>query len=335
MRKPLRIGLLGLGVVGTEVARLLTVEQKTLSAQAGRPLEIVAYSTRDPHKKRGVDLSGLPWVASPSELAARSDIDILVELMGGSDGPALEAAEIALKNKKHLVTANKAMLAKHWKHLFALSKKHHVAIMFEASVCAGIPIIKVLRESFASNRISRVRGILNGTCNYMLTSMETRGIEFDAALVEAQRLGYAEADPTLDIDGHDTAHKLIVLAKLALDPDAKPQDIPTSGIRDIRLSDIRDAQARNKTIRLVASAEKMPDGQIVMSVAPQVLDSEHVLANVSGAMNAILIDSEPAGSLTMIGPGAGGGPTASGVLADIIDLARFEIVVEGPLYLPR
>lgn len=334
MRKPLRIGLVGLGVVGTEVARLLLTEQKTLSAQAGRPLEIVAYSTRDPNKKRGVDLSDLPWVANPAELAARPDIDILVEVMGGADGPALEAAEVALKNKKHLVTANKAMLAKHWKHLFALSKKHHAAIMFEASVCAGIPVIKVLREAFASNRISRVRGILNGTCNYILSSMEARGIDFDEALAEAQKLGYAEADPTLDIDGHDTAHKLIVLAKLALDPEARPEDIPTKGIRAIRLADIRAAGAQGKTIRLVASAEKLSDGRVVMDVAPQLLDRTNALANVTGALNAVLIDAEPAGGLTMIGPGAGGGPTASGVLADIIDLARFEIVLEGPLYLP-
>ncbi|MBU6234744.1 MAG: homoserine dehydrogenase [Alphaproteobacteria bacterium] len=335
MRRPLRIGLIGLGVVGAEVARLLLVEQKTLSAQAGRPLEIVAYSTRDPHKQRGVDLSKLPWVASPAELAAREDIDILVELMGGADGPALEAAEVALKARKHLVTANKAMLAKHWAHLFALSKKHHAAIMFEASVCAGIPVVKVLREGLAGNRISRISGILNGTCNYILSAMAERGIEFADALKEAQNLGYAEADPTLDIDGWDTAHKLIVLAKLGFDPAITLEQIPVKGIRDITLADVQAAKVAGKAIRLVASAEKKADGTYAMEVAPKVLDAAHPLAPVSGPMNAITIDAQPVQSCTLIGPGAGAGPTASAVLADIIDLARFDILLEGPLYLPR
>lgn len=335
MKRALRIGLLGLGVVGSEVARWILAEQKTLSAQAGRPIQIVAYSTRDPDKKRDVDLSGVTWVESGAELAARPDIDILVELMGGADGPALEAVEAALKLGKHVVTANKAMLAKHWKHLFALSKKHHAAIMFEASVCGGIPVIKVLREGLAGNRISRISGILNGTCNYILSAMEQRDIDFAEALKEAQAKGYAEADPTLDVDGWDTAHKLVVLAKLGLSPDVALEAIPVHGIRGVTLDEVRDAKAKGKVIRLVASAEKRSDGGIVMEVAPNLLDAAHPLANVTGAMNAVSIDAKPVEICTLIGPGAGAGPTASAVLADIIDLARFDIILEGPLYLPR
>lgn len=335
MKRTLRIGLAGLGVVGTEVAKLILSEQKALSAQAGRPLTVTAYCTRDPSKQRGIDLSGLPWVATPAELAARSDVDIVVELVGGEDGVALDGAIATLKAGKPLVTANKAMLAKHWQKLFKLSKQHHAAIMFEASVCAGIPVIKVLREGLAGNRISRVSGILNGTCNYILSSMETRGIEFAEALAEAQSKGYAEANPTLDVDGWDTAHKLIVLAKLALDPEIALSQIPVAGIRDITLAKIREARAGGKAIRLVASAERKGDGTIVMDVGPKLLDAVHPLANVGGAMNAITIEAQPVETCTLIGPGAGAGPTASAVLADIIDLARFDIVLEGPLYLPR
>lgn len=335
MARALRIGLAGLGVVGTEVAKLILSEQETLSAQAGCPLSIVAYSTRDANKARGVDLSSLPWEADPRQLAARPDVDILVELMGGADGAAHDAVMIALAAGKPVVTANKAMLAKHWAGLFEASHKRHAAIMFEASVCAGIPIIKVLREGLAGNHISSISGILNGTCNYILSSMETRDIEFADALREAQKLGYAEADPTLDIDGWDTAHKLIVLAKLALNPDVKLENIPVKGIRDITLADLRAARAEGKTIRLVARVAKLDDGRIFKDVSPQLLPLDHPLAHVTGPMNAIMIEAEPVQSCTLIGPGAGAGPTASAVLADIIQLARYKIVVEGPLYLPR
>jgi homoserine dehydrogenase len=331
----LRIGLAGLGVVGTEVARWLLAEHEALSAQAGKALTITAYCTRDPHKNRGIDLSHLPWVETPAALAARDDVDVVVELMGGADGAVYAGALATLKAGKPLVTANKAMLAKHWQELFDLSRRHHAAIMFEASVGGGIPVVKVLREGLAGNRITRISGILNGTCNYILSAMETRGINFAEALKEAQNLGYAEADPTLDIDGWDASHKLLVLAKLGLDPEATQEQITVRGIRELTLKDVQTARAKNQKIRLISSAGHAPDGGLDIRVEPVWLDAVHPLASIMDTTNAINIEARPVSSLTLVGPGAGGGPTASAVLSDIIDLARFDIILEGPLYLPR
>jgi homoserine dehydrogenase len=333
MVRPFRIGLAGLGVVGTEVARLLLSESETLGQQAGRPIELVAYSVRDSAKDRGIDLSKVAYVGNPANLAKRDDVDVVVELMGGADGPALEAARAALKSGRHLITGNKAMLAAHWNELFDLSAQYHGAIMFEASVCGGIPVIKVLREGLAGNSIVKISGILNGTCNYILSSMEQGGASFAHALKTAQELGYAERDPTLDIDGLDTAHKLIVLVKLAFDENASLDDISVQGIRDITQEDVHAANARGETIRLIATAEKQAGGHVTMTVKPEYLKRDHPLAHVSGPMNAVTIEAQPVQTCTLIGPGAGGGPTASAVLADIIDLARFDIVKEGPLYL--
>lgn len=321
MKPPLRIGLAGLGTVGAEVARQIIQEQDNIAAQAGRSVQIVAVAARDKGKDRGVDLSAAMWVDAPADLAERPGVDVIVELMGGADGPAFELAMAALSSGKPLITANKAMLARHWDELFAASAKYAAPIMFEASVCGGIPVIKVLREGLAGNRITRIEGILNGTCNYILSTMDASGRAFEDVLAEAQAKGYAEADPTLDVDGWDAAHKLTILAKLAFDPRVTMDAISVSGIRGVTTEALQKAKAQGMTIRLVGRAEKTAKG-LNLSVAPMHLPLDHPLAAVGGAMNAVAIKAEPVDICTLIGPGAGAGPTASAVLADIIDVAR-------------
>lgn len=316
MRAPFRIALAGLGTVGAEVARQIIHEQQSLTSQAGRSIDIVAVSARNAAKDRGVNLKNIPWIDNPVDIA-QQNADATVELMGGAEGAALDLARATLKAGKPLVTANKAMLAAHWAELFA----HKTPVMFEAAVCGGIPIIKVLRESLSGNRISKIEGILNGTCNYILSTMDASGRAFDDVLVEAQKLGYAEADPTLDVDGWDAAHKLVILAKLAFDPDITLDRIAVSGIRKISADDLKSARAKGRTIRLIGRAEKTPD-KLHLHVSPVTLPLEHPLASVGGAMNAVTITAKPVNICTLIGPGAGAGPTASAVLADIIDLAR-------------
>ena len=318
---PFHIGLAGLGNVGTEVARLILNDEGNLEAQAGRPVKLVAYSVRDTARDRGLDLSKVAYAGNAAGLARRDDVDAVVELMGGRDGAAIDTARAALKSGKHLVTGNKAMLASHWQELHDLSAQTGAQLMFEASVCGGIPVIKVLREGLAGNSIVKISGILNGTCNYVLSSMESAGIDFSNALLQAQKLGYAEADPTLDIDGFDAAHKLVILAKLAFDPKITIDDISVEGIRGIQLGDIKAAREKGQAIRLIAAAGKK-GSDVLLSVKPVYLPLDHPLAHVGGAMNAVTIDAEPVQTCTLIGPGAGGGPTASAVLADIIDLAR-------------
>lgn len=325
MVTPFRIGLAGLGTVGVQVARVLVDDAKHISAQAGRDIVLSAYSVRDVNKARAIDLNGVAYEADPVALAARDDVDVVVEVMGGADGAPYEAAVAALSHGKHLVTANKAMLAKHWKELFELSTQNHGAIMFEASVGGGMPVVKVLREGLAGNRISRIYGILNGTCNYILSEMQN-GVSFDDALREAQALGFAEADASLDVDGYDTAYKLLILARLAFSPDLKFEDIDLTSLRGVRVND-------GAIVRYTALAQREGDGKITMRVAPEIVASTHAFANVGGVLNAVQIDAQPVGSVHLMAEGAGGGPTASAVLADIIDLARFDIVFEGPLYL--
>jgi len=321
MKAPLRIALAGLGTVGAEVARQIILEQETLATQAGRAITIAAVCARDPAKDRGVDLSTVAWADKPDDLVMRPGVDVVVELMGGADGAALNLARAALTAGKPLITANKAMLAAHWGELFDLSGRYHAPLMFEASVCGGIPIIKVLREGLAGNRITRIEGILNGTCNYILTTMDATGRAFDDVLKEAQDKGYAEADPTLDVDGWDAAHKLTILAKLAFDARITTDAISVSGIRSITPESLKKARASGMTIRLIGRAEKNASG-LALSVAAVHLPLDHPLAAVGGAMNAVSIKAEPVDICTLIGPGAGAGPTASSVLSDIVDIAR-------------
>jgi homoserine dehydrogenase len=318
---PLRIGLAGLGTVGVGVLRLLADNQDLLSRRAGRGLTVTAVSARDRGRDRGIDLSALAWVDDPTALAARADVDVVVELIGGADGPALTLARRSLDAAKPFVTANKAMIAHHGDDLAARAEASGTSLRYEAAVAGGIPIIKALSEGAAANRISRVYGLLNGTCNYILSRMEAEGLDFATVLAAAQAEGYAEADPSFDIDGIDTAHKLAILAALAF---GAPPDFPavaTQGIRAVDKMDIDQAAALGFRIKLVGLAERAGD-TLFQRVHPALIALGHPLAATSGALNAVVIEGDPVGRLFLQGRGAGEGPTASAVVADIIDIAR-------------
>jgi homoserine dehydrogenase len=318
---PLRIGLAGLGTVGAGVLRLFADNQDLLSRRAGRPLIVTAVSARDRGRNRGLDLSGLAWVDDPTALAARADVDMVVELIGGADGPALTLARRSLDAGKPFVTANKAMIAHHGHDLAARAEASGAGLRYEAAVAGGIPVIKALAEGAAANRISRVYGLLNGTCNYILSRMEAEGLDFATVLAAAQAEGYAEADPSFDIDGIDTAHKLAILAALAFGSPPDLAAVATQGIRAVDKMDIDQAAALGFRIKLVGLAERAGD-TLFQRVHPALIALGHPLAATSGALNAVVIEGDPVGRLFLQGRGAGEGPTASAVVADIIDIAR-------------
>ncbi len=319
----MRVAVVGLGTVGTGVIRLLDANRDLIARRAGRPIEVRAVNARDRNRDRGVDISRFDWVDDMMELARRDDIDVVVELIGGSDGPALALARAALEAGKPLVTANKAMLAHHGLALAGLAEKSGIPLKYEAAVAGGIPVIKGLREGAAANEISRVYGILNGTCNYILTTMEKEGRDFGEVLKEAQELGYAEADPSFDVDGVDAAHKLSILASLAFGTQIDFGSVDIGGIRSVSAADIREAGALGYRIRLVGMAENRPNG-LFQRVHPVLVPVQHPLANVDGSLNAVLAEGNFVGSLFFSGRGAGEGPTASAVVADLIDIARDE-----------
>jgi homoserine dehydrogenase len=322
MTVPLRIALAGLGTVGAGVVRLLAENHALVTARAGRPIEVVAVSARNRTKDRGVDLGAFAWEDDMTALATRDDVDVVVELVGGSDGPALTLARTALSGGKQLVTANKAMIAHHGMELAALAEGHGAALKYEAAVAGGIPVIKGLGEGAAANRIDRVFGILNGTCNYILSQMESTGADFGVVLKAAQDLGYAEADPAFDIEGVDAAHKLAILAALAFGTAVDFTAIDISGITRIRAADIAQADALGYKIRLVGQAELQTDGRLFQRVAPVLVAKNHPLASVEGPTNAVVAEGNHVGRLLFVGRGAGDGPTASAVVADLIDIAR-------------
>jgi homoserine dehydrogenase len=321
MPLPLRIGLAGLGNVGAGVAKLLGDNADIIARRAGRPIVVTAVSARDRNRARGIDLSGFAWVDDATELAARDDVDVVVELIGGSDGPALTLARRTLDAGKPLVTANKALLAHHGLDLAATAEAKGLALRYEAAVAGGIPIIKALGEGMAANRIARVYGLLNGTCNYILTRMEAERLPFAAVLAEAQAAGYAEADPSFDIDGIDTAHKLSLLAALAFGARIDFAGVATHGIRAIELADLDQAAALGFRIKLVGLAEHTA-GTLYQRVHPALVPLDHPLAAASGALNAVTAEGDFVGRLFFQGRGAGEGPTASAVVADLIDIAR-------------
>ena len=321
MKSPLRIGVAGLGTVGASVVTLLARQSSALAARTGRAVTVAAVSSRVRGRDRGVDLSAARWVDDPVALAQSSDIDLFVELIGGDEGPARLAVEAALKAGKHVVTANKALLARHGLALAALAEEHNAALAFEAAVAGGIPVIKTLREGLAGNSITRVYGILNGTCNYILSRMEEDGLAFGACLTEAQRLGYAEADPTFDIGGFDTAHKLAILTSLAFGTRIDAEAIHIEGIQSITLEDLKAADELGYRIKLLGVAQRTASG-IEQRVHPTMVPKSSAIAQVTGATNAVTIDGDAVHELTLIGPGAGGMATASAVVADIADIAR-------------
>ena len=322
MAEPLRIALAGLGTVGAGLIRLVEANGDLIARRAGRPVEIVAVSARDRSKDRGVDLTRYAWEDDMTALAARPDIDVVVELVGGADGPALTTARVALGGGKGLVTANKAMIAHHGLELAELAEANRAPLRFEAAVAGGIPVIKGLREGAAANRIERIYGILNGTCNYILSTMERTGRDFGEVLGEAQALGYAEADPTFDIEGVDAAHKLAILAAIAFGARVDFPAVDVGGISRVRAADIAQAEALGYRIRLIGMAETDERGGLLQRVQPCLVPLHHPLAAVEGPTNAVVAEGNFAGRLLFQGAGAGDGPTASAVAADIIDIAR-------------
>ncbi len=321
MAAPLKVGLAGLGTVGASVVRLIDQQRTVLAAACGRPIEVVAVSARSRGKDRGIDMKKLRWVADPVELARDPGIDAFVELIGGDGNPALAAVSAALKAGKPVVTANKALLARHGVELAGLAEKHKVALNFEAAVGGAIPIVKTLREGLAGNAVARIYGILNGTCNYMLTRMERERLSFDECLKEAQRLGYAEADPSFDIEGHDTAQKLSILASLTFGIRVDPAAIYVEGITSITTADLEAADELGYRIKLLGVAVKTDKG-IEQRVHPTMVRKDSAIAQVMGVTNAVTIDAEGIPPITLVGPGAGGTATASAVVADIADIAR-------------
>jgi len=320
MASPLKLGLAGLGTVGASVARILAGKREHFSDTIGRAVVLTAVSARDRNRDRGVDVSAAAWFDDPVKLAAEGDIDIYVELIGGSDGPALDSVRAALNRGIPVVTANKALLAHHGVQLAKLAKRKNTTILFEAAVAGGIPIIKTMREALRGNGVSRVYGILNGTCNYMLTRMEREGIAFADVLAEAQGLGYAEADPTFDIGGFDAAHKLAILTSLAFGCEIDLDAIYIEGISQITLEDIRAASELGFRIKLLAVAQRTDTG-IEQRVHPTMIPANAALARVDGVVNAVAVDTDLLGSILLAGPGAGGAATASAVLSDILDVA--------------
>jgi homoserine dehydrogenase len=328
MADALKVAIAGLGTVGAGVVKLIDANRELIARRAGRPIEIVAVSARDRSRDRGVDLARFDWVDDPQLLATLEGIDVVVELVGGSEGMAYDLARATIANGKAFVTANKAMIAHHGLALAQLAEEAGVALKYEAAVAGGIPVIKGLREGAAANEISRVYGILNGTCNYILTTMEAEGRDFDAVLADAQALGYAEADPAFDVDGVDAAHKLSILASLSFGTRIEFSAVATSGIRSILSGDIAQAKALGFRVRLVGRAEAVTDG-LLQSVQPCLVPVSHPLAHVAGAMNAVVAEGNFVGRLFFEGRGAGEGPTASAVVADLIDIARGEY---GPAF---
>jgi homoserine dehydrogenase len=321
MTPPLKIGIAGLGTVGASVVRVLSEHRDLLTRQCGRDLTVTAVSARDRNKNRGVDLGNIAWFDDPVEMAKSADIDVLVELIGGESGKALETVVAALEAGRHVVTANKALLARHGVRLATLSEDRGLLLNFEAAVAGGIPVIKVMRESLAGNSISRVFGILNGTCNYILTRMEQEGLSFADCLADAQRLGYAEADPTFDIEGNDTAHKLSILTSIAFGTQIAADDIYLEGISNISQADIRAARDLGFRIKLLGVALKTQSG-VEQRVHPTMVPLSSVIAQVHGVTNAVAIETDILGELLMSGPGAGGNATASAVVGDLADIAK-------------
>lgn len=319
MAPPLKIGIAGLGTVGAGVVRMLARRAEAIAARVGRPVEVVAVSARDRSRNRDCDLTGLRWYDDAVELARDPDIDVFVELIGGPDGIAKTAVEAAIAAGHSIVTANKALLAHHGVELARAAEAAGVAIHFEAAVAGGIPVIKTLREALLGNEIARVSGILNGTCNYILTRMQEEGLSFDTCLDQAQKLGYAEADPTFDVDGFDTAHKLALLASLAFGVKPDPEAIHIEGIRSITLADIEAADELGYRIKLLGVAARIGT-EVELRVHPTMVPKHWPIAQVSGVTNAVAIDGD-AVALTLVGPGAGGDATASAVVADLCDAA--------------
>jgi homoserine dehydrogenase len=293
--EPLRIGIAGLGTVGAGVVRLLTENRDILQLHCPRPIEVVAVSARDRSKDRGIDISKIDWVENSLALASHPRVDVVVELIGGSDGPAKALVEAAIANGKHVVTANKALLAHHGTEIFAAAHARGVMVAFEAAVAGGVPIIKALREGLTANRIEWIAGIINGTSNFILSEMRARGASFEAVLKEAQALGYAEADPTFDVEGIDAAHKLTIMSAIAFGVPMQFDKAYAEGISKLHREDITYAEELGYRIKLLGITRRARNG-IELRVHPTLIPAKRLIANVEGAMNAVLVKGDAVGS---------------------------------------
>ncbi len=320
MSQSLRIGVAGLGTVGASVVRMIARRRDALLA-SGLDITVTAVAARDRSRDRGLDLAGVEWFDDPVALARSPAVDCVVELMGGAEGAAKQTVEAALAAGKSVVTANKALLAKHGAALASAAETAGVPLTYEAAVAGGIPVIKALREGLVGNKVERVYGILNGTCNYILSRMEREGLTFEACLKDAQALGYAEADPTFDVEGFDTAHKLAILTSLAFGTQVDAEGVSVEGISRVQPLDLRMADELGYRIKLLGVAQATPAG-IEQRVHPTMVPKSSAIAQVMGVTNAVTIDADAVGELTLIGPGAGGEATASAVFGDIADVAR-------------
>ena len=320
MTEPLKIAIAGLGTVGAGTLKLLGDQAELLELRAGRPLQVTAVSARNRNLDRGVDISAYQWCDDAVAMARTADADVVVELIGGSDDAARAVCEAAFGAGRHVVTANKALLAHHGTGLAVKAEAAGVSLAFEAAVAGGIPVIRALREGLAGNRITRLHGILNGTCNYILTAMRETGRDFAEVLAEAQQLGYAEADPAFDIDGVDAAHKLALLSAVAFGSKVDFAGVYTEGITQISAIDIDYAEELGYRIKLLGIAEMNHDG-IHQRVHPAMVPADAPIAAVEGVFNGIVTEGDFVGTTVLEGRGAGAGPTASAVVGDLIDIA--------------
>jgi homoserine dehydrogenase len=321
MTPPLRIGIAGLGTVGTGVVRIVQQKAELLASRAGRPITISAVSARTRDKDRGVTISDYAWEDDPVALARRDDVDVFVELMGGSDGPAKAAAEAAIAAGKDVVTANKAMLAHHGQALATAAEEAGCVIRFEAAVAGGIPVVKTLTEGLAGNEVTRVVGVMNGTCNYILTRMQATGQGYNALFEEADKLGFLEADPNLDVGGIDAGHKLALLSAIAFGCQVDFEGIVLEGIQSITLDDIRRAGDMGYRIKLLGVAQMTGRG-LEQRMSPCLVPADSPLGQLEGGTNMVVLEGDQVDQIVLRGPGAGMGPTASAVLGDVMDIAR-------------
>ncbi len=319
--KPLRLGIAGLGTVGVGVVKIVRQHAELIATRGGRPIEIAAVSARSRDKDRGVDMSAYGWEDDPVAMAQRADVDVFVELMGGSDGPAKAAVEAAIAAGKHVVTANKALLAHHGQDLALAAEKAGVVLRFEAAVAGGIPIIKALTEGLAGNEITRVMGVMNGTCNYILTRMEATKQGYNALFDEAHKLGYLEADPQLDVGGIDAGHKLSLLSAIAFGTQVNFDAVELEGIEQIMLQDIEEAAEMGYRIKLLGVTQMTGRG-LEQRMSPCLVPAASPLGQLEGGTNMVVVEGDQVGQIVMRGAGAGEGPTASAVMGDVIDLAR-------------
>ncbi|TRD20763.1 homoserine dehydrogenase [Palleronia caenipelagi] len=321
MTQPLRLGIAGLGTVGVGVIRMVQRHGEMLATRAGRPISISAVSARNRDKDRGVDLSGYAWEDNAADLAARDDVDLVVELIGGIEGSARETVEAAIAHGKDVVTANKALLAIHGHDLATKAEAAGLALRFEAAVAGGIPCVKALTEGLAGNKIERVMGVMNGTCNYILTRMESAGLPYETVFAEANDLGYLEADPTLDVGGIDAGHKLALLAAAAFGIRVDFDAVRLEGIERVTIDDITHAADMGFAIKLLGVAQLTGRG-LDMRMSPCLVPLASPLGQLHGATNMVVFEGDAVGQIVLRGAGAGEGPTASAVMGDIVDIAR-------------